>query len=69
VSTIIPDLVVGQVGFGPGFASDNAAAMDDQIRTLIRRNKRLIRVLKQCVKPTAKIADEAHEAIMEGYEL
>jgi hypothetical protein len=65
VSTIIPDLVVGSVGFGSNFA-DNTASLEAQVRELIRSNNRLIRVLKRCVKPSNEVASEAHDAIEEA---
>ena len=65
MSTMIPDLVVGSVGFGSNFA-DNTASLEAQVRELIRSNNRLIRVLKRCVKPSNEIASEAHDAIEEA---
>ncbi len=65
MSTIIPDLVVGSVGFGSNFA-DNTASLEAQVRELIRSNNRLIRVLKRCVKPSNEVASEAHDAIEEA---
>ena len=62
MSTMIPDLVVGEVGFGPCFDHDAEA----KVRELIRSNNRLIRVLKRCVKPSNEIACEAHDAIEEA---
>jgi hypothetical protein len=68
MSTMIPDLVVGSVGFGSNFA-DNTAALEVQVRELIRSNNRLIRVLKRCVKPSNEIAAEASEAIEQAMEI
>jgi hypothetical protein len=65
MGTMIPDLVVGSVGFGSNFA-DNTASLEVQVRELIRSNNRLIRVLKRCVKPSNEIASEAHDAIEEA---
>jgi hypothetical protein len=65
MSTMIPDLVVGSVGFGSNFA-DNTASLEAQVRELIRSNNRLIRVLKRCVKPSNEVASEAHDAIEEA---
>jgi hypothetical protein len=65
MTTMIPDLVVGSVGFGSNFA-DNTASLEVQVRELIRSNNRLIRVLKRCVKPSNEIASEAHDAIEEA---
>ena len=66
MSTMIPDLVVGSVGFGSNFGAYNELALEKQVRELIRSNKRLIRVLKRCVKPSNEIASEAHDAIEEA---
>jgi hypothetical protein len=60
MSTIIPDLVVGSVGFGSNFA------LEAQVRELIRSNNRLIRVINRCVKPSNEVANEAHDAIEEA---
>jgi hypothetical protein len=65
MSTIIPDLVVGSVGFGSNFA-DNTASLESQVRELIRSNNRLIRVIHRCVKPSNEVANEAHDAIEEA---
>jgi hypothetical protein len=65
MSTIIPDLVVGSVGFGSNFA-DNTASLEAQVRELIRSNNRLIRVINRCVKPSNEVANEAHDAIEEA---
>jgi hypothetical protein len=65
MSTIIPDLVVGSVGFGSNFA-DNTASLESQVRELIRSNNRLIRVISRCVKPSTEVANEAHDAIEEA---
>jgi preprotein translocase subunit Sss1 len=63
--TMIPDLVVGSVGFGSNFA-DNTASLEDRVRELIRSNNRLIRVLRRCVKPSNEVANEASDAIEEA---
>ncbi len=65
MSTMIPDLVVGSVGFGSNFA-DNTASLEVQVRELIRSNNRLIRVINRCVKPSNEVANEAHDAIEEA---
>jgi len=65
MSTIIPDLVVGSVGFGSNFA-DNTASLESQVRELTRSNNRLIRVIGRCVKPNNEIASEAHDAVEEA---
>jgi hypothetical protein len=65
MSTMIPDLVVGSVGFGSNFA-DNTASLEDRVRELTRSNNRLIRVINRCVKPSNEVASEAHDAIEEA---
>jgi hypothetical protein len=65
MTTMIPDLVVGSVGFGSNFA-DNTASLEAQVRELIRSNNRLIRVINRCVKPSNEVANEAHDAIEEA---
>jgi preprotein translocase subunit Sss1 len=62
---MVPDLVVGEIGFGNNFA-DNTASLEAQLRELIRSNNRLIRVLKRCVKPSSEVANEASDAIEEA---
>jgi hypothetical protein len=62
---MIPDLVVGEIGFGSNFA-DNTASLEAQVRELIRSNNRLIRVINRCVKPSNEVANEAHDAIEEA---
>jgi len=69
VSTMIPDLVVGSVGFGNNFGAYNEIALEERVRKLTRSNKRLIRVLKRCVKPSNEIASEASEAIEQAMEV
>jgi hypothetical protein len=65
MSTMIPELVVGSVGFGSNFA-DNTASLEAQVRELTRSNNRLIRVINRCVKPSNEVANEAHDAIEEA---
>jgi preprotein translocase subunit Sss1 len=62
---MVPDLVVGEIGFGNNFA-DNTTSLEAQLRELIRSNNRLIRVLKRCVKPSSEVANEASDAIEEA---
>jgi hypothetical protein len=66
MTTMIPDLVVGSVGFGSNFGAYNEIALEERVRELTRSNNRLIRVLKRCVKPSNEIASEAHDAIEEA---
>jgi len=65
MSTIIPDLVVGSVGFGSNFA-DNTASLESQVRELIRSNNRLISLIGRCVKPNKEVANEVSDAIEEA---
>jgi hypothetical protein len=69
MSTMIPDLVVGEIGFGTNFGAFNELALEKQVRELIKSNNRLIRVLKRCVKPSNEIASEASEAIEQAMEI
>jgi hypothetical protein len=69
MSTMIPDLVVGEIGFGNNFGAYNELALEKQVRELIKSNNRLIRVLKRCVKPSNEIASEASEAIEQAMEI
>jgi hypothetical protein len=66
MGTMIPDLVVGEIGFGNNFGAYNEIALEDRVRELTRSNKRLIRVLKRCVKPSNEVANEASDAIEEA---
>jgi hypothetical protein len=69
MSTMIPDLVVGEIGFGNNFGAYNEIALEDRVRELVRSNNRLIRVLGRCVKPSNEIASEAHDAVEEAMAL
>jgi hypothetical protein len=69
MTTMIPDLVVGEIGFGNNFGAYNELALEKQVRELIKSNNRLIRVLKRCVKPSNEIASEASEAIEQAMEV
>jgi hypothetical protein len=62
---MVPDLLVGEIGFGNNFA-DNTASLEDRVRELTRSNNRLIRVINRCVKPSTEVADEASDAIEEA---
>ncbi len=65
MSTMIPDLVVGSVGFGSNFA-DNTASLEAQVRKLIRSNDRLIILIGRCVKPNKEVANEVSDAFEEA---
>jgi hypothetical protein len=65
-----PDLVVGDVGFGPSFASnpvDNAIIADlrAENRELIKRVNRLKRVLERCAALSEDVSNDKHEALLE----
>jgi hypothetical protein len=68
MSTIIPDLVVGSVGFGSNFA-DNTASLEAQVRELIKSNDRLISLIGRCVKPNKEVANKVSDAIEEAMAL
>ena len=81
MSTMIPDLVVGEIGFGNNFGASaelefmrnedrrQTAEIKDlqaENRELIKRNNRLKRVLERCAALTDAIANEKHEALLEA---
>jgi len=66
MSTMIPDLVVGEVGFGPNFGAYNEIALEDRVRELIKRNNRLRRVLERCAALSEDVANDKHEALLEA---
>ena len=68
MSTMIPDLVVGSVGFGSNFA-DSTASLEAQVRELIRSNDRLISLIGRCVKPNKEVANKVSDAIEEAMAL
>ncbi len=68
MSTMIPDLVVGSVGFGSNFA-DNTASLEAQVRELIKSNDRLISLIGRCVKPNKEVANKVSDAIEEAMAL
>jgi hypothetical protein len=65
------DLVVGEVGFGPHFASEDAnlrveiAALESEVAELIRQRNRLRRVLERCAALSPDISNEKHEALLQ----
>jgi len=70
MTTMIPDLVVGEVGFGPNFAVDPVdneiiAELRAEVAELIRHRNRLRRVLQKCAALSPEISDEKHEALLE----
>jgi DNA-directed RNA polymerase beta' subunit len=66
VSTLIPDLVVGSVGFGPGFGDRTTADLEAENSELIRRINRLKRALERCAALSEDVANEKHEALLEA---
>jgi len=78
---MVPDLVVGEIGFGNNFGASaelefmrnedkrHTAEIKDlqaENRELIKRNNRLKRVLERCAALTDAIANEKHEALLEA---
>jgi hypothetical protein len=78
---MVPDLVVGEIGFGNNFGASaelefmrnedrrQTAEIKDlqaENRELIKRNNRLKRVLERCAALTDAIASEKHEALLEA---
>ena len=69
MSTMIPDLVVGAVGFGPAFADgETIDALRAENRELIRRNNRLAVALTMCATLTEEASNAKHEALLEHNE-
>jgi hypothetical protein len=81
MSTMIPDLVVGEVGFGHNFDSSaelefmrdadrrHTAEITDlqaENRQLIKRVNRLRRVLERCAALSEDVAHDKHEALLEA---
>lgn len=70
MSTMIPDLVVGAVGFGPNFAADPVdneaiAELRAQVADLKRQRAILRKALQGCAALTPEKATEKHEALLE----
>jgi hypothetical protein len=66
MSTIIPDLVVGEIGFGNNFGAYNELALEERVRELIKRNNRLKRALERCAALSEDVAHDKHEALLEA---
>ena len=62
----IPDLVVGEIGFGNNFGAYNELALEERVRELIKRNNRLRRVLERCAALSEDVANDKHEALLEA---
>ena len=80
MSTMIPDLVVGEIGFGNDFGSSaelefyrnedrrhtsEIADLQRENRELIRRVNRLKRALERCAALSEDVANDKHEALLE----
>jgi hypothetical protein len=70
MTTMIPDLVVGAVGFGPNFATDPVdselvAELRAEVAELISQRNRLRSVLQKCAALSPEISDEKHEALLQ----
>jgi hypothetical protein len=78
---MVPDLVVGEIGFGNNFGASaelefmrnedrrHAAEIKDlqaENRELIKRNNRLKRVLERCAALSEEVANEKHEILLEA---
>jgi hypothetical protein len=63
---MIPDLVVGEIGFGNNFGAYNELALEERVRELIKRNNRLRRVLERCAALSEDVAHDKHEALLEA---
>jgi hypothetical protein len=66
MSTMIPDLVVGEIGFGNNFGAYNELALEERVRELIKRNNRLRRALERCAALSEDVANDKHEALLEA---
>ena len=69
-STMVPDLVVGEVGFGPSFATnpvDNEiiAELRAEVADLKRQRSVLRKALQGCAALTPEKATEKHEALLQ----
>jgi hypothetical protein len=76
---MVPDLVVGEIGFGNNFGASaelefmrnedrrQTAEIKDlqaENRELIKRNNRLKRVLERCAALSEEVSNEKHEALL-----
>jgi hypothetical protein len=66
MSTMIPDLVVGEIGFGNNFGAYNELALEERVRELLKRNNRLKRALERCAALSEDVAHDKHEALLEA---
>jgi hypothetical protein len=70
MTTMIPDLVVGAVGFGPNFAADPAesqiiAELRAQVADLKRQRSILREALQGCAALSDVTATAKHEALLQ----
>jgi hypothetical protein len=70
MTTMIPDLVVGAVGFGPNFATDPVdneiiAELRAEVAELISQRNRLRSVLQKCAALSPQISDQKHEVLLQ----
>lgn len=79
MSTMIPDLVVGEVGFGQDFGvpaelefmrnenrrhTAEIADLQRENRELIKRVNRLKRALERCAALSEEVSNDKHEALL-----
>lgn len=77
MSTMIPDLVVGEVGFGNNLAPEaefyraesgqlhlRIEELEAENRALIKLNNQLARALKQCAALSEEASNHKHEALL-----
>ena len=78
MTTMIPDWVVGEVGFGSNFAPEadfyraqagqlglQIADLEAEVAKLIGQRNRLRRVLQKCAALSPEISDEKHEVLLQ----
>lgn len=77
MSTMIADLVVGEVGFGPNFAPETdfyrakcrqheleIKDLKAEVAELVRQRNALRRVLERCAALSPEISDLKHEVLL-----
>ena len=60
------EYVLGEVGFGPSFGSDEkrVAELESEVAQLIKHRNMLRRALERCAALSSDVADEKHEALL-----
>lgn len=60
------EYVLGEVGFGPSFGSDDkhVAELEAEVAKLIKHRNMLRRALERCAALSADVSDEKHEALL-----